>query len=1212
MEEIKEEDEISVVSTPISDSEQDLNDSSLESSNSIEKTEETVEDTEKIEEEEEKPTEKVEQVEKLEEKPKSEEKSEENFENEVENPSPPLLPSDLRENYGQCLVSYSEENSGIWKKWVEKGIVSMTPFSISIDEPKWSGKAEFEFVPSQEVWTAERSKENSVESLSDLKNWYLKPHVHLFLIQTEDLEVWNNVLKAKLKQWTNEMNQKKVEWLIVHVCTNQKTAASQIASKFVGSVYQKIRGEYPIVEKRDRCIQIRPLEKDNKQWEDLLSKLREFVVFGFLKTISTYEDECRRLSADRMKSDWDLYSFFLMKEGLAFTFQKMGMLQKAWLQYYELDAAFSDPNVRERFATFGAEDGDEEGNIFDLERKPFRKLILDKKLSEFELRQIIFARQTYLLLAQARHSRVAKRAMDFFQRMNCLLSIHKSNSDFGFAWIFNSCLQVAHHCEGGFSLLSGLNSSLGDENLNSSQERSSVRVENPEEERRRLHLLIGDLYFMARRCLDRLYSLPSSSTLKAYHSVSFLESDSSPSSFKNLVNSPQNSNKFPANSKLGRILQSQKSFDKEYLSITKKAEEHYKHQSNEQGGQSRKKSILKLREDVATIDFARGRYENASAEFLRLYECYEKEGWHSLSYNLICKASICYLLLHSKEKYLHACFLKLQPSLSLCMDLKQRKFYQQEIESLMSSSSSFLVEQNVSPVIDHELILNEFKKKEIEVTSGSLLTFHCNFFSHLPEDIKFDEIFLLISPKDGIATPENKIRMKSLDQLNIPSNRVQSITFQHEMITKGSFVIESINLKKGKVSLSEHIFKEHSSRVIKVIGSKPTARIRAKKASGILIWSNVQLLHVTVDTGLDDVTLGNIKVTADPKSPTLVTFPEMNEIDIRVNDIQKKEEKQSRVSVRNTEKERHIPLPSPLKESTVEFFIPILGHYQPRNPQHNRSSIRFDLTYRKHTKEDFLITVELPVEFDFPFEISYHVVALEKKVFLQILMQSMVSSSTKIRQYSLTLPTGFTMSNSFTVGEIVIGPRELASLLFELNLDPQIVLTKEEHPFEIKTQYSLLEPQSHPLLIDHPLLNNDFRFQKEVPVQIPKVFYQIETKFPEETTVGSFLPVHFEISCFSPLSESLQYEIAVDRSVWMLSGKKSLSFSLKEGEKKEFFCRLLPITSGFLPLPKISLRDLKGKQIEDRHILVSNEHVQCRVGSPATFVSALVEAKLTQ
>ncbi|KAH8904866.1 hypothetical protein BR93DRAFT_945874 [Coniochaeta sp. PMI_546] len=178
-------------------------------------------------------------------------------------------------------------------------------------------------------------------------------------------------------------------------------------------------------------------------WADLIAKLKTLILSSFDQRVSQYEEDIKEKDAQRSLPGWNFCTFFILKEGLARGFESVGLVEDALVGYDELsvglDAIVEEQTVADPAAAHGGvlltytEDlkslaqkaisqisagnmafDDEEavdlqsseklaGDLFkdipiSATKKPYRDLILENKVSVFDFRCYIFARQISLLL----------------------------------------------------------------------------------------------------------------------------------------------------------------------------------------------------------------------------------------------------------------------------------------------------------------------------------------------------------------------------------------------------------------------------------------------------------------------------------------------------------------------------------------------------------------------------------------------------------------------------------------------------------------------------------------------------------------------------------------------------------------------------------------------------------------------------------------------
>lgn len=106
------------------------------------------------------------------------------------------------------------------------------------------------------------------------------------------------------------------EALIVYV--PPPDSSKNVAVKFLsikGAVYDKIKTDFN-TSKKDRCCQLAVFDtdaRDTDAWADLFSKMKDGIVSGFDQAVLAYEEELRKLDAQRMNPNWNYCFFFFIK-----------------------------------------------------------------------------------------------------------------------------------------------------------------------------------------------------------------------------------------------------------------------------------------------------------------------------------------------------------------------------------------------------------------------------------------------------------------------------------------------------------------------------------------------------------------------------------------------------------------------------------------------------------------------------------------------------------------------------------------------------------------------------------------------------------------------------------------------------------------------------------------------------------------------------------
>ncbi|TPX60036.1 hypothetical protein PhCBS80983_g02047 [Powellomyces hirtus] len=247
---------------------------------------------------------------------------------------------------------------------------------------------------------------------------YHSPYfLHLYLVTTDDSEFYKGTVRKQIQEWLNVVaNKKNQEWLIVYLINAESKGKS---ARFLGvgasSVFDKLKSDFSF--KKERCIRMKLQNdpgKDAEAWTDFQNHLKEGIISSLNQQIIQYDEDTRRIDQQRLMPGWNYCQYFIMKEGLAYTFEFMNLIDEALLQYDELEASFFQTLAEQGapwFAKFGGlEPEDDSANILELQRKPYRDMIMQNKISIFDFRVSLFP---------------------FFRE----------------AWVYSACVNVICHCD---------------------------------------------------------------------------------------------------------------------------------------------------------------------------------------------------------------------------------------------------------------------------------------------------------------------------------------------------------------------------------------------------------------------------------------------------------------------------------------------------------------------------------------------------------------------------------------------------------------------------------------------------------------------------------------------------------------------------------------------------------------------------------------------
>jgi len=184
-------------------------------------------------------------------------------------------------------------------------------------------------------------------------------------------------------------------------------------------------------------------------------------------------------------------TFFCVKEGLAFIYETFQMYEEALMQYDELEALFS---AYEGMFPFGGDQpGDDSGQIFKSNRKPYRQMITSRTISEFDFRQYVFTRQAKLLFARSLPVMVAERGLRFIRGLEKdMVKNGKIKTVYIWAWAFGAYMDLAESCKPYAHIKVD------------PQKITKERRKMQKKDKQQLNLLLADIYLNASLLLQRI------------------------------------------------------------------------------------------------------------------------------------------------------------------------------------------------------------------------------------------------------------------------------------------------------------------------------------------------------------------------------------------------------------------------------------------------------------------------------------------------------------------------------------------------------------------------------------------------------------------------------------------------------------------------------------------------------------------------------------
>ncbi|KAJ3179456.1 hypothetical protein HDU85_004866 [Gaertneriomyces sp. JEL0708] len=479
--------------------------------------------------------------------------------------------------------------------------------------------------------------------------------LHLFFVNTDDSDYYKATIRKQIQEWLNVVaNKKSQEWLIVYVSGAESRGKS---ARFLGvgsSIFDRIKSDFNFKKERyvfekvafrdyhdkiplhpSRCVRVKlynELPKDAESWSELIDQVKEGISSSLNQQILQYDEDSRRLDQQRLMPGWNYCQYFILKEGLAYTFELVNLLDEALLQYDELEASFFQTLAEQGapwFSKFGGtSEGDDSGNLLDTSRKPYRSMIMQNTISIFDFRVYLFARQCQLLLRMRYPVDVCKRAKLFITQFARTIEENKVSliPHFNQAWVYSACMSIVSHCEELVAVVSFPNEML-------------VMYEGAK----------VDLLLCARAEFDKLGK-----------ELGYL-CDPMMRVSKNSLSSESESTPLPVdlitNLDLRLALSTEGTFDEHYMRLTAQIAKGCE-------TSHRYRTLRKSKDDLAQLLFVRGRFKEAADTWEAILE--SGNGWTILDSAIMECLAICYEKNNEHSRFLEAClwFVLRHPQLS--------------------------------------------------------------------------------------------------------------------------------------------------------------------------------------------------------------------------------------------------------------------------------------------------------------------------------------------------------------------------------------------------------------------------------------------------------------------------------------------------------------------------------------------------------------------
>ncbi|KAG0060938.1 hypothetical protein BGZ90_003809, partial [Linnemannia elongata] len=667
----------------------------------------------------------------------------------------------------RVIVTYCEE-SGNWAN-IEKDLAARLPLRNLVWKPSNNRAKRNIAMLDVELKRFSPEVSKNLPPVTLLQN----PYLNLYFVNCEDNETYKNTVRQHIREWITLVTSKKnQEWLIVHISSQENARAAKFLRS---SVLDRIKADFN-TGKRDRVAQVRMADTEMSEmelWADFTDKMKEGIVTSFDQNVMTFEEDIRRLDSQRQMPGWNYCTFFILKEGLTNAYEMMNLHEEALRQYDELEASFFQilrDNALTWYGKFGGmQEGDDDANLLDLNKKPYRDLIMQNTISVFDFRTYLFGRQCNLLFRLRRPVEICGRALKFIPSFAKTVREHVLNLTDNFleSWIYSACMCIVNECDETVP-------------LNSDDPHMMVMLDGAK----------AELLQMARQQLDKLgmqhgrlpKELPFTMSL-GYDSVE------PPADAEEVERKPMSKDLLDA-------VSTDETFDALYMSVSARAIKGY-------DGSGRHRSSLLLHGDVAALQFYRKKYAEAARILESITWRYGHNRWTVLENELVIKHAKCLRELGDTIKYAQACLTLLRNMDDLKDD--EKLHYSNELFSTVTS-------KELKQEIYHEFA-PMFTVKVVSVVEilqdndGSYVEIIIE--NKLPKDIDFNKLSLRM-----VSGEVDELWFNFRHGVLKPGKNTFRVTC--ETSASGSYVLEKVHLKTGKLVFLYDFLQESKKRIFRV------------------------------------------------------------------------------------------------------------------------------------------------------------------------------------------------------------------------------------------------------------------------------------------------------------------------------------------------------------------------------------------------------------
>ncbi|KAA8499578.1 Trafficking protein particle complex subunit 10 [Porphyridium purpureum] len=324
------------------------------------------------------------------------------------------------------------------------------------------------------LMTGRREEPSNFDSLTATAlsvHWYMRPYMSIFVTSYSEVEPYEEPsVRARLKTFVDTCVDRKVEYILLFLYRGANAASRRASQpgaqrrffassgssdadadiKVARKVFEKLRmiANVPRTKERSLFVQTPMTQEDQVEFK---GRMRENLSVALDSRIHAYQDEIERVYSTCLLPGWSYFSFFVLKESLAFVYQQAGRYDLALNIYAELLELMSlrgEPGFKEADCLEPGDDG--ALGLVNPEAKDYRQRVYESSISRLDFHVYVFARQATLYLLKREFTELAHRGLTFIGNATNLfpekgtdeLDIYM-NEVFRDAWVFSASKVLA-------------------------------------------------------------------------------------------------------------------------------------------------------------------------------------------------------------------------------------------------------------------------------------------------------------------------------------------------------------------------------------------------------------------------------------------------------------------------------------------------------------------------------------------------------------------------------------------------------------------------------------------------------------------------------------------------------------------------------------------------------------------------------------------------